>query len=151
MVLKMAEDLMKHMKNEMKRSYTLTKTQAANPKGLGAKPRKTGYSASVYPTLPTTLEETVASVPNRTETWVQETKQTPDKALNVGIKAEKNPKDDATGQPPDYRDGNNTHHSTTPSYNMGSNPSMLDSTSTHFRSLINKASSYHRIQARYNK
>ena len=103
MVLKMAEDLMKHMKNEMKRSYTLTKTQAANPKGLGAKPRKTGYSASVYPTLPTTLEETVASVPNRTETWVQETKQTPDKALNVGIKAEKNPKDDATGQPPDQR------------------------------------------------
>ena len=58
---------MKHMKNEIKRSYTLTKTQAANPKGLGARPRKPGHSSNAYPTLPTTLEETVASEPGRTE------------------------------------------------------------------------------------
>ena len=86
----------------MKRSYTLTKTQAANPKGLGVKPKKPGYSASAYPTLPTTLEETVASVPDRTETWVQETKHTPEKAHNIGGKTEHNAQDDAAGQPPDY-------------------------------------------------
>ena len=98
----MAKEFIKQVKNEMKRSYTLTKTQAANPKGLGVKPKKPGYSASAYPTLPTTLEETVASVPDRTETWVQKTRQTANKELNGGIKAEKSPKDDATGQPPDY-------------------------------------------------
>ena len=33
---------------------------------------------------------------------MQNTKQTANKELNEGIKTEKSPKDDATGQPPDY-------------------------------------------------
>ena len=66
-VLKVATDLMKHMKNEMKRSYTLTKTQAANPRGLGAKARNKRESSNAYPTLPITLEETVVSGTGRTE------------------------------------------------------------------------------------
>ena len=52
--------------------------------------------------LPITLEETVEPGSNRTETWVQNTKQTANKELNEGIKTEKSPKDDAKGQPPDY-------------------------------------------------
>ena len=82
-VLKMAKEFVKQVKNQMKLFYTLTKTQAANPKGLGVKPKKPGYSANTYPTLPTTLEETVASVPGRTETWVQETKHPPERAHNI--------------------------------------------------------------------
>ena len=59
----------------MQRSYTLTKTQAANPRGLGARSKKTGHSAKAYPSLPATLEESVESGTSRTETWVQNTKQ----------------------------------------------------------------------------
>ena len=51
----------------MKRSYTLTKTQAANPRGLGAKARNKRESSNAYPTLPITLEETVVSGTGRTE------------------------------------------------------------------------------------
>ena len=90
------------MTNEMKRSYTLTKTQAANPRGLGVRSKKTGYSAKTYPLLPATLEETVEPGSSRTETWVQNTKQNVNKELNEKVKTEKSPKDDATGQPPDY-------------------------------------------------
>ena len=86
----------------MKRSYTLTKTQVANPKGLGAKPRKTGYSSNAYPTLPTTLEETVATGPSRTEKWVQENKHTPEAVHNKGGMTKPNAHDDAAGQSPDY-------------------------------------------------
>ena len=101
-VLQTTKECIRQAKKEMKRSYTLTKTQAANPRGLGIRPKKPGHSAKAYPLLPTTLEETVKPGSNRTETWVQKTKQTANMELNGGIKAEKSPKDDATGQPPDY-------------------------------------------------
>ena len=90
------------MKNEMKRYYTLTKTQAANPRGLGAKARKNGHSSNAYPTLPTTLEETVASEPGRTEKWEQENKHTPEAAHNKGGMTKQNAHDDAAGLHPDY-------------------------------------------------
>ena len=86
----------------MKRSYTLTKTQAANLRGLGVKPKKPGYSASAYPALPATLEETAESGPSRTETWVQKAKHNLEKKPNVGGKTEKVTTNDMTGQPPDY-------------------------------------------------
>ena len=35
-------------------------------------------------------------------TWVQDTKQTADKNVNEGVKAEKSPNNEALGQPPDY-------------------------------------------------
>ena len=98
----MAKEFVKQVKNQMKLFYTLTKTQAANPKGLGVKPRKPGYSTNVYPALPTTLEETVASVPGRTEKWVQENKHTPERVHNKGGRTEQNAQEDAAGQPPDY-------------------------------------------------
>ena len=101
-VLQMAKEFIKQVKNEMKRSYTLTKTKAANPKGLGVKPKKPGYSASAYPALPATLEETAESGPSRTETWVQKAKHNLEKKPNVGGKTEKVTTNDMTGQPPDY-------------------------------------------------
>ena len=36
-VLQTTKDFVRQAKKEMKRSYTLTKTQAANPRGLGVK------------------------------------------------------------------------------------------------------------------
>ena len=93
---------MKQMKNEMKRSYTLTKTQTANPKGLGARPKNPGHSSNAYPTLPTTLEETVASGPGRTEKWVQENKHVPERTHNEGGMAKHSAHDDAAGKSPDY-------------------------------------------------
>ena len=48
-------------KKELKRSFILTKTQAANPRWLGVKPRKTKYLAKAYPTLPAMLEDSVES------------------------------------------------------------------------------------------
>ena len=64
-----ATEFFKQVKNGMKRSYTLTKTQAKNPRGLGVRPRETGKSARAYPSLPTTLEETVGTGSNMTVTW----------------------------------------------------------------------------------
>ena len=101
-VLQNTKEFFKQAKKELKRSYTLTKTQAANPRGLGVRSKKSGYSAKAYPSLPATLEETVEPGSNRTETWVQNTKQTTNKEINEGVKTEKSPKDDTTGQPPDY-------------------------------------------------
>ena len=60
-VLDSTKEFFKKVKNDMKRSYTLTKTQAENPRGLGARPRETGNSAKAYPSLPTDLEETVGT------------------------------------------------------------------------------------------
>ena len=86
-ILHIATEFFKKVKNDMKRSYTLTKTQAANPRGLGVRPRETGKSAKAYPSLPATLEETVESGPNRTVTWLQDTKPTTDKKVNEGARA----------------------------------------------------------------
>ena len=97
-VLKVATDLMKHMKNEMKRSYTLTKAQTENPKVLGARPRETENPARAYPSLPPDLEETSGTRPNRTVTWVQDTKPTIDKNTNGGANATTK----SGEQPPDY-------------------------------------------------
>ena len=96
-----AKDFFHQAKKELKRSFVLTKTQAANPRWLGVKPRKTKYSAKAYPTLPATLEESVESGPSRTETWVNNAKQNTGKELKDGVKTEKCPKDDANGKPPD--------------------------------------------------
>ena len=95
-VLKVATDFMKHMKNEMKKSYTLTKTQAANSRGLEAKARK----PNAYPTLPATLEETVVSEPDKTEKWVKANKQTSEAAHNKKGMIKSNAPEDAAGQPP---------------------------------------------------
>ena len=70
-LLKQAGDLMKQLKNTLKRSYDLAKEKALNPIRLGARPREPGYKSNAYPTVPTTLEEEVTSVPGRTENWVR--------------------------------------------------------------------------------
>ena len=101
-VLQNTKEFFKQAKKELKRSYTLTKTQAANPRGPGVRSKKPGYSAKAYPSLPATLKETVEPGSNRTETWVQNTKQTTNKEINDGVKTKKSPNDDTTGQPPDY-------------------------------------------------
>ena len=69
-----ATEFFKKVKNDMKRSYTLTKTQADNPRGLGVRPRETGKAARAYPSLPDTPEETVRTGSNRTVTWLHDTK-----------------------------------------------------------------------------
>ena len=97
-----ATEFFKKVKNGMKRSYTLTKTQAANPRGFGVRSKKPEQSAKAYPSLPATLEETVEPGSNRTVTWIQDTKPTADKKVNEGVKAEISPNNDALGQPPDY-------------------------------------------------
>ena len=67
-VLQNTKEFFKQAKKELKRSYTLTKTQAANPRGLGVRSKKPGFSAKAYPSLPATLEETVEPGSNSTET-----------------------------------------------------------------------------------
>ena len=42
-VLQTTKEFIRQAKKEMKRSYTLTRTQAANPRGLGVRPKKPGY------------------------------------------------------------------------------------------------------------
>ena len=100
--LKNTKEFFHQAKKELKRSYTLTRTQAANPRGLCVRPKKTRNSAKAYPTLPAMLEESVEPGSSRTETWVQNTKQNASKELNERVKTEKSPKDDANGKPPDY-------------------------------------------------
>ena len=63
----------------MKKSYTLSKDQAENPRVLGARPRETGNSAKAYPSLPNDLEETIETRLNRTVTI--------DKKANEGANA----------------------------------------------------------------
>ena len=69
-----AKDLIKQLKNTLKRSYDLAKTKVSNPIRLGARPKEPGYKSNAYPTVPTTLEEEVTPAPGRTENWVQESK-----------------------------------------------------------------------------
>ena len=83
----MAIDLLKQMKNTMKRSYALAKTQLANPKRLGARPRKPGYQSNAYPTVPTTLEEAVTPTPGGADKWMQENKYAPKKTYEEERKA----------------------------------------------------------------
>ena len=58
-------------RKELKRSLMLTKTPAANPRGLGAKTKRNKSSTRAYPTLPATVEESVESGTNRTEKWIK--------------------------------------------------------------------------------
>ena len=67
-----AKNLIKQLKNTLKRSYDRAKTKVSNPTRLGARPKEPGYKSNSYPTGPTTLEEEVTSAPVRTENWVQE-------------------------------------------------------------------------------
>ena len=62
-ILDSTKEFFKKVKNDMKRSYTLTKAQAENPRVLGARPRETGNSAKAYPLLPTDLEEILGQDP----------------------------------------------------------------------------------------
>ena len=71
----------------MRRQY-ITFTTTFTPRGLEVRPRETGKSAKAYPSLPTTLEETVGTGSNRTVTWLQDTKPTTDKKANEGARAE---------------------------------------------------------------
>ena len=100
-ILHISIEFFKKMKNEMKRSYTLTKTQAANHRGLGVRFKNPEQSAKVYPSIPATLEETVEPGSNRTVTWVQDTKPTANKRVNERVKTENGSNNDALGQPPD--------------------------------------------------
>ena len=90
-----ATEFFKKVKNDMKRSYTLMRTQAANPRGLGVRPRETGKSTKAYPSLPTTLEETVGAGSNRTVTWVEDTKPTTDQKDKKGARTEMTQNNDA--------------------------------------------------------
>ena len=75
----MAKDLIKQLKNTLKRSYNLAKPKVANPNRLGARPKESGYKSNAYPAIPTTLEEEVTPASGRTEKWVQEIKFAPQK------------------------------------------------------------------------
>ena len=86
----------------MKRSNTLTKSNIANPKGLGARHREPGYQSNAYPTVPTTQEEEVTPAPCRTEKWVQENKCVPERSYINERMARNSAQDDKVGQPPDY-------------------------------------------------
>ena len=97
-VLDITKEFLKKVKNDMKRSYILTKAQTENPRVLGARPRETGNSARTYPSLPPDLEETSGTRPNRMVTWVQDTKPTIDKNTNGGANATTK----SGEQPPDY-------------------------------------------------
>ena len=68
------KEFFKKVKNDMKRSYTLTRAQAENSRVLGARPRETVNTAKAYPSLPADVEETIETRPNRTVSWVQGTK-----------------------------------------------------------------------------
>ena len=93
-------EFFKKVKNDMKRSYTLTKAQAENPRVLGARPRETVNTAKAYPSLPADVEETIETRPNRTVTWVQGTKPSIDIKANEGASAAADLHNDASEQPP---------------------------------------------------
>ena len=70
-----AENLIKQLKNPIKRSYALAKTKALNPIRLGARPKEPGYRSNAYPSVPTTLEEEVTPTPGRTENKFVDTRK----------------------------------------------------------------------------
>ena len=89
-------------RKELKRSLVLTKTQAANPRGLGAKTKRNKSSTRAYPTPPATVEESVESRTSRTENWVNKAEQSASRNVNEGVKTEVSTKDDANAKPLDY-------------------------------------------------
>ena len=62
-----AKNLIKQLKNTLKRSYDLAKTKVANPSRLGARPKEPGYKSNAYPAVSTTLEEEVTPASGRTK------------------------------------------------------------------------------------
>ena len=88
-------------RKEMKKSLKLTKVKAANPGGLGAKSKRNKSLTRTYPTLPTTVEETIEPGTSRTEDWVYK-RQITNRNANGAAKKEASPKEDANAKPPDY-------------------------------------------------
>ena len=85
----------------MKKSLKLTKVKAANPGGLGAKSKRNKSLTRTYPTLPTTVEETIEPGTSRTEDLIYK-RQITNRNANGAAKKEASPKEDANAKPPDY-------------------------------------------------
>ena len=102
-----ADNLIKQLKDTIKRSYSNAKTREINPTRLGARPKEPGNKSNAYPTVPTTLEEEVAPTPDRTQDRVQESKfeDSRKEDLQRDYVEHRAPKtvvtDEASGQPTD--------------------------------------------------
>ena len=98
-----AENLIKQLKNTIKRSYAPAKMKELNLIRLGARPKEPGYRSNAYPSVPTTLEEEVTPTPGRTENKFVDTKKGDPQKNHVEHGATRpGVRDEATGQPPDY-------------------------------------------------
>ena len=98
-----ARELMKQLKNTLKRSYNLAKDKALNPIRLGARPEEPGYRSNAYPSVPTTLEEEVSLTPGNPENKFVDTRKVGSKNYHVEQGAARSGvHNETTGQPPDY-------------------------------------------------
>ena len=105
-----AEDLIRQLKDIIKRSYVLAITKISDPNRLGARPKERpepGYDSGMYPDLQT-LEEVAETTPDRTHTWVHESKFEDSRKEDLQRDCIKQrlhktvTYDEALGQPPDY-------------------------------------------------